>query len=384
LTDANPLRLVLLARALGVGGAERQLVGLAAQLAKRGHHVTVVTLYPENMYRDVLERGGVNLHTIEKRGRWHIASFMLRLARSLAELRPDVIYSFLPVPNVLAGLFRLAARRHGLVWSLRASELQAAQYDRLSRLALRLEAVLAHVPDLIIANSEAGRRSAIARGFPRERVAVVPNGIDTERFPPIDKDSRSAAKIALGLPYDALTIGLVGRADPMKDHEGFLRAVALAAAERNIRVVIAGTEPSPRTARLQAFAQSLGLTERIVWLGSVTDIRPIYAALDVLCVASAFGEGFPNVLGEAMASGVPCVTTDVGDAATILGDLGPVVPPNSPPALAAAILEALDRAHLDASLPTRLRARIVENYGTDRMAADTEQLLLGVRARHSP
>jgi glycosyltransferase involved in cell wall biosynthesis len=379
--EARPLRVSLLARALGVGGTERQLVELATGLMPRGHDVTITTFYPENVYRDRLERSGVRVLAMDKSSRWHVASFLGRLARSIRELQPEIIYSFLPVPNVLAALLRPVLPRHGLIWSIRASGLQANRYDTLSRIALRLEPWLARIPDLAISNSEAGQRHALKQGFPADRLAVVPNGIDVERFRPTDRDGRAAARVALGLPAEAITVGMVARLDPMKDHDGFLRAIAGVTAHKDIRAVIAGAEPGPRTDRLQTVAESLGIAARVLWVGPVADIRQVYAALDVLCVASNYGEGFPNVLGEAMACGVPCVATDVGDTVEILGGLGAIAPRGNPSALTAALLSVIDRTRQDGTLLAKLRARVVERYGLDPMVDATERLLFNVRAR---
>lgn len=383
-STARSLRLSLLARSLGVGGTERQLAELATGLARRGHDVTITTFYADNVYQESLERSGVRLRSMDKRGRWHIASFLGAIARSIGALQPEIVYSFLPVPNLLAALLKPVLPHHRLVWSIRASKLQAHRYDALSRFAFRLEPWLARVPDLVISNSKAGRRDAIDRGFPAKRLAVVPNGIDVERFRLANQAERAGARAALGLPTDAVIVGMVARPDPMKDHEGFLRAIAAAAMNKDIRAIVAGVEPGPRAMGMQAIAESLGIASRIVWAGPVADVRQVYAALDILCVASAYGEGFPNVLGEAMACGVPCVATDVGDAIEILGGLGAIAPRADPPALAAALLRMIDRAAGDAALPARLRARVVAHYGLDSMVDATERLLLAVRAGTTP
>jgi len=103
----------------------------------------------------------------------------------------------------------------------------------------------------------------------------------------------------------------------------------------------------------------------------------VYNALDLLCLSSAYGEGFPNVLGEAMACGVPCCATDVGDAALVLGDLGVAVPRREPETLAAGLAALLERLEREGeALRRACRARIVAHFSLERMVADTEALLL--------
>ena len=374
---ARPLRLVLLGRALTIGGAERQFAQLAAGLAGRGHAVTLATFYDGDAFAANLA-GRVTLLPLGKRGRWDGLPFLRRVRAEIARLRPDVIYSFLTPANLLTAALRPLLPRHKLVWGFRASDLDLAHYDPVFRVATGLERRLSGAADLIVANSEAARRDGLARGLPGRRLEVVPNGIDTAAFRPFAPSARRAARAALGLDGEAPVIGMVARLDPMKDHETFLGALQRLP-ERGIRAVIAGPPPGPARARLEALAAGLGLGEGVRWLGPVADVREVYAALDVLCLPSAFGEGFPNVLGEAMACGLPCVATDVGDCRAILDGLGPVAPPRDPDALAAALVAAC--ASRDPGLPARLRARIVERYSLARMVGRTEDLLLALRDR---
>lgn len=373
--SGRALRIVLIARALGIGGAERQLAALATGLRSRGHDLTILLFYSENLYEERLERAGVVVRHLEKQGRWDVARFGPALRRALAELRPDIVYTFLPVPNLVAAALRPFLPRHSLVWSLRASNMDPGSYDRLSRLALRLEPALSRIPDLIIANSGAGRAHALSRGFGGARIAVVPNGIDLGRFRPPEPEMRASARARLGLPDDCIAVGHLARDDPMKDHGSFLRA--LAGMDKRFHAVIAGIDPDSAPG-LRRLAESLGLEPRITWAGPVSDVLEIYAALDLVCISSTNGEGFSNVLGEAMACGIPCVATDVGDSRVILDGLGPVVAPGNATALAAGMAEAAG-GRSDPEIGRRLRQRIAERYGIDRMVETTERLLLNLR-----
>jgi glycosyltransferase involved in cell wall biosynthesis len=378
--ETERLDIAFLLRSLQGGGAERQTVLLAQGLSRRGHRVRVLTFYNEPDKGGGLRAAGVEITPLEKSGRWDVVGFLLRLARALARLRPAIVYSVLTVPNVMSACLRPLLPRHASVWGLRASNMRMENYDRLARMASALEQKLSHVPDLLIANAEAGKKAAVARGFPASKIAVIRNGIDTDLFKPAGAQEKAAARALFAIPREARVIGMVARLDPMKDHETFLRAFARAAGGRHdLLALIAG--PAPDEAEgLKARAAALGCAENVRWAGHMADVTRLYAAFDCLCLPSAYGEGFSNVLGEAMAAGMPCVATDVGDAAEILGELGILVPPGDPEALAQALLAMLARIEQGKVDAVALRQRMVERFSATRMIEETERALAKLQA----
>ncbi len=364
---------MFLISALDVGGAERQLVMLAKGLQQRGHNVTVVTFYDRGTLRDDLAEDAVPVVSLHKSGRWDIARFTWHLLRTVHRARPDVLHSYLTMPNLLAAALRPIMRPRHLVWGIRYANMDLAAYDWLSRLSYRLQRHFASRADLVIANSHAGQEMAIREGYPNNRVVHIANGIDVERFAP-KHGNASSLRPQWTNNGDGPLIGIVARLDPMKDHETFLNAAALIAKKNPaVRFVcIGGGQDSLRT-RLQAIAGELGIADRVVWADIVSDMPAAYQDLDLCVLSSAFGEGFPNVVAEAMACGVRCVVTDVGDAAAIVGETGLVVPPHQPEAMAAAIIKMLDNANT-AILPDP-RARILSNYTVGAMVARTEAAL---------
>jgi glycosyltransferase involved in cell wall biosynthesis len=180
-----------------------------------------------------------------------------------------------------------------------------------------------------------------------------------------------------------LVLGLVGRLDPIKGHEVLLRAVAPIAAEARLRVVFVGTGPDDYREDMAALATQLGIADRVVWAGPRTDMPAVYAAMDLL-VSASHGEGFSNVIAEAMACGVPCVVTDVGDSADIVGDVGWTCPPDDPAALGAAIGQAVREPATLAERGGAARARIVGTYDTQRLIERTaERLTTTLEAKQS-
>src|SRR5437763_6063744 len=301
------LRIVLLTRALDMGGAQRQLIYLARGLAGRGHDVHVLSFYGGGELQGTVDDPAVKVSDLGKLGRWDLLRFANRARSRLADLRPDVIYSFLTPANLAAAGLRRFLPAHRLVWSVRASDLDYSAYSPLIGLTMAVERRLSNVPDLIVANYEAGRRDAVARGVPAAKLCVIPNGIDTAALTVATPEARARARASLALASDEIAIGMIARLDPMKDHPTFLRALAELAAKRHVRAVLAGPPDGSDRKCLDTLAAELGIANRLLWLGSVVEVETLYPALDVVCLSSAYGEGLPNVLGEAMACGIPCV-----------------------------------------------------------------------------
>lgn len=376
-SPVHPIRksILFLARSLDRGGAERQLVVLAKGLACRGYAVAVAVFFGGGAYEAELAKAGVRIIRLEKKGRWDVLPFLLRLVRVLRKERPVVLHSYLGVPNILAVALKPFLPGTRIVWGVRASNMDLSRYDWLSRLAYVLERRLARFADRIIANSHAGRHHAVANDFPEEKIVVIPNGIDTDYFQP-DPDGRRRIRAEWGLDEHEMLVGLVGRLDPMKDHPVFLEAASqIARVRQEVRFVCVGGGPADYAAALKQQAASLGLTSRLIWAGARDDMSAVYSALDISS-SSSFGEGFSNTIAEAMACGVPCVVTDVGDSAHIVGDSGSVVPPRNHHVLAAAIQYWIDLpAEERLAQGAACRARVVSEFGIDRLILRTEQTL---------
>lgn len=362
------MRICFLIRSLGIGGAERQLSLLATGLHHRGHDVTVCVTYAGGAMAAELEARGVPVVALQKRSRWDLTGVVASLRRMVRERAPDVLHGYMPTSNLLT-LLAAGAGGPAVVWGVRASHLDWGAYDWMARASFEATRRFASRADLVIANSEAGRRFHVAQGYPAERTIVVPNGVDTARHCR-DEPGRVRQRAAWGVPDGAPLVGLVGRLDPMKDHATFLRACArVAAARPDARFVCVGDGPAPFSAALRALAGDLGIAAQTIWVEPRTEVTAMYSALDVHVSASCFGEGFSNAIAEAMACEVPSVTTDVGDAATVVGPTGRVVPPREPALLADAVL-ALLATDLPA-LGRDARARVVREFGVDQLVSRT-------------
>ncbi len=373
------MKTFFLLRQLGHGGAERQAIELIKGFHRLGHEVGVMTFYDHGIMDDELRDAGVRLISIGKRGRWDLLGFLFRLACVLRKEQPDFFHGYLPIPNILSCLYKPFMPNAQIVWGVRASRLDFRHYDWLTWIAYRIEAFMSGQADLIIANSHAGRDFAISKGFPKKRITVIPNGIDTEKFRPDPKAGRDF-KLEVGVPDKMKVVGMVGRLDPMKGHETFLKAAAQFLENRgDLRFVCVGNGPESMKKDLVVLADSLGLASNLIWVEARNDMKAVYNSFDVFCSSSLFGEGFPNVVGEAMACGVPCVVTDVGDSGEVVGELGMVVAPDDPAGLAGGLQKMLVRVEYDKeNISRHVRQRITDCFDVSRLIEETSRVLSGI------
>jgi glycosyltransferase involved in cell wall biosynthesis len=359
------VKVLFFIRSMVVGGSQRQVAMLARALVERGHEAAVVVFYTGGEIDVAREPTSPRVISLGKSARWDAIAPLARLRRLLRTERPDVVYAFHPPQAVLAAL--LLPKKTRLVFGVRAAAMEVERYDSLSALAYALEVWLSKRADLIIANGHTVRADAAKRGMPASRIAVIPNGIDTQVMRP-DVIAGGLQRRAWGIPDHAFVIGCVARFDPMKDHPTFLAAAARFAREQpGTRFVCVGDGAAPYRDVLKAQAHALGLDDALIWAGEMDSLRNVYNAFDVATLSSAFGEGSPNVVGEAMACGVPVVATDVGDVRLIVGDLGEVVPPRNPQALAAGWARMRQRLTQKSLIRESIRQSIVTNYSLETM-----------------
>jgi glycosyltransferase involved in cell wall biosynthesis len=363
------LRILFLIRALSIGGAERQLALVADGLAAKGHTVTVATFYNE---------AGITLHqathvVLHKQSRWDVWGFLKSLLTLIRQEKPDVLHGYLTVSNILVCLLKLFSPRLRVVMGLRASNMHWRTYGVLPAFLAWLEAKTSHLAHGIIANSQAGLAYARQKGFKGSRLVCIENGIDTQLFRP-NLTTREAFRASHGFGMQHQLIALVGRLDPMKGHRIFLEACSLLKHTiPGARFIIMGSGDTTYKKELEVLAAQLALTDVLYFLPSQNPVP--YSAFDVLCSPSLFGEGFPNVVAEAMSSGVPCVVTPVGDSPRIVGSCGLVVPVHDPHALADGITQILNHY---SNYADGCRPFIEANFSVEALIHKTEAFLKGL------
>lgn len=369
------MKIIFLIRSLERGGAERQLVYLSKKLFEKGFEVKVVTFYKNGFYEDELLQSGITVKSLDKKGRWDLFGFIWRLIKYIKSEMPNILHGYLGTANILCVFIKPFISQTKIVWGVRASNMDMTKYDYLTGVSYWLECILSRYADTIIANSYAGMEHAISKGFPEKSITVIPNGIDTEKFYP---DRSLGCKLRKEWNAECtIIIGQVARLDPMKDHTTFLKACNLLLQKRkDIRFVCVGGGSKKYEEELMLFSMKLGLENHLIWAGQKETMCEVYNAIDIMTLSSSYGEGFPNVIGEAMACCVPCVVTDVGDSARVVGNTGLVVKPGRPEDLVKAWEDMLSRELTNEGI--RARQWIAEEFSLKKLIQKTEELLIGI------
>lgn len=345
---------------LGVGGAEKLLSDLVIADSKAGRDASIVSLIPGGAQHDKLRAAGVAVRDLGMRRDRLNPLALIRLAALIREREPDVIQTWMYHADLLGLLALLLSgrrRRCRLYWGIRCSNMDLARYGPRLRLVVRLCAWLSRLPDGVIANSRAGRDWHLRLGYRPRQLAVIENGVEVggDRG---DPRRRETVRAELGIDAAAFVIGAVARVDAMKDYPCLLAALERLDGATCVAVG-RGTEALPAVPGL-------------IRLGERRDVPRLLAAFDVLVSASAFGEGFSNAIAEAMAAGLPVVTTDVGDARRIVGDCGIVVPAGDPEALAAAVRTLQQDPARRTRMGERARRRVAAEFPLSRTIAAFE------------
>jgi glycosyltransferase involved in cell wall biosynthesis len=361
---------------LGIGGAEWMLYRVLAEGDPARFAPTVMSLMTPGALAPRIARLDVPIATLGMREGLPLSLPVLRLRRLARALQPDLVQGWMYHGNLAAtAAWWCLEQRRPLVWTVHHSAADITNEKLSTRLSVRLSARLSPLTAAIAYCSSESARQHHALGFDPERTVVIPNGFDCAATRP-DPAARPRLCAELGIDPARTLIGMLTRAHPMKDHGNLIRAVALLLADgARVHLILAGRgvdDPGGTIARAVAAA---GIGRDTSLLGEREDISPVTAGLDILASSSAWGEAFPLIVGDAMASGVPCVVTDVGDCAWIVGDTGLVVPPRDSAAMAAA-LARLVALGPEARRPRgrAARARIEDKFSLASVARQYEAL----------
>lgn len=372
------IKIAFLIRDLNYGGAQRQLITLVKGLPADLFDTTLLYFYPDSpLVQDLESHPHIKTICLHKTGRWDTLNFSRKLFGCLRKLQPDVLHAYLGESNLIGLFLKPFFPKTKVILSIRGSQENLQEtYGQISLRMFQLECWLSPLADLTIANSNAGKNYHVKCGFNSDKITVVPNGIDVSKFVS-NSLKRNDLRAEWKIKEEEFLVGLVGRLSPMKDHPNFLKAAALVLQERDdIKFVCVGTGSEDYRDKLIELSVATGLSQKIIWAGARSDMLAVHNALDLLVLPSVNGEGFPNVIGEAMACGTPCIATDVGDSAWVMGDLGIVVPPQNPKALAAAICTAINKLEKYEFNPDLLRKRIVDNFSVESLVNNTSSAIL--------
>ena len=369
------ISVLCLITALTGGGAEMMLYRLMSRLDRTKFNPQVVSMIDLGPVSEKIRALGIQVRSLGMGQGIPNPLAVFRLAQWLQCDRPDVVQTWMYHADLLGGL---AARLVGgipISWGIHHSDLSVEGNRRLTLLTVKACAPISRwLPTKIVCCSEASREVHAAAGYATEKMIVIPNGIDPQLFRP-NPDARATVRRSLGIPSDAPVIGMVGRFHPQKDHYNFIQtAQQLYQSQPEARFLLCGEAVTWENAELVKWIEDAGIRERCLLLGKRDDIPDLTAAFDIATLSS-MGEGFPNVVVEAMACGVPCVVTDVGDSARIVADTGAVVPRRDPRALANA-WHAMLKMHRTtrAQLGLAARQRVIDQYSLPQIVSRYESL----------
>ena len=350
------------------GGAQAVLYRLCTHDKQNRH--TVISLMDSGKYGALLEASGIAVHCLDMpRGRMTLTG-LWRLWRLLRSERPGVVQTWMYHADFIGGTLARLARVPIICWGIHHSNLEPGKTTRSTILIARVCAWLSHwIPTAIVSCSAKAASVHQALGYAREKFTIIPNGYNIVEFAPNSK-ARAQLRHEWGINEQTILLGMVARYDPQKDHANLVNALRLIKHKKvSFQCILVGAEMDANNHELCRLIESQGVRSNVLLLGQRNDIPDVMNALDIH-VLSSVGEAFPNVLAEAMACMTPCVTTDVGDAAVIVGDTGWIAPPSNSELLASAISEAIaemQNAEQWAVRRSMCRDRVVLNFSLERM-----------------
>lgn len=360
---------------LGGGGAEHMLQKLVAGSDRTRFRHVVASIAGGGVMVDQLRAVDVEPLVLSLRPGAQALRDWMRLRHWLKEQRPDVVQTWMYHSDLIGGLAARSLGLRNIAWNIRTTEPSKATLARSTAAVVSINAALSRaIPRRIVTCARAAVASHAGYGYDATRFEVIPNGFDTTRFQP-DPYARRRLREELGIAADRCVVGLVGRWAVRKDIPTFIDAARRVADLSQVDFLLCGEGLSPRNAELAELVAHVGVpATRWHLLGERSDIADVLNACDVFTLSSR-SEGFPNAAGEAMSCGLPCVVTDVGDSAWLVGDAGLTVPPEAPAALASAWRRLLQEpTEALSARGRRARHRIEQDFSIERAVEHYERM----------
>lgn len=360
---------------LEIGGAEMMLYQLIKHSNRKDFNHSVVSLSNQGSIGDLIEELNVTIKALELTPSLSAFSGIPKLVNIIQREKPDIIHTWMYHANFLGGIAASLSKRLPIIWSIHHTDLDAKRDPLSTRIIVKTTALASFlIPATIVCSSQAATEFHRRIGYSKARLIVIRNGFDANRFLP-DAAAGATLRSELGLDTKVLLIGMAARYHPQKDHKTFIEAANLFHARNpNAHFALCGEGIEWQNSQLSDRIGHYELTHRFHLLGNRQDMPRIYPAWDIANLAS-HGESFPLTIGEAMACGVPCVATDVGDLSIMIGDTGIIIPPENPKALAEGWSKLISLSPADRKLMGKAaRERIQEMFSIERMVQDYETL----------
>jgi glycosyltransferase involved in cell wall biosynthesis len=369
---------------LEVGGAEYMLLRLikVARQQYEDEHV-VVSLTTKGKIGEDLTSLGIEVYALNMRGVRQFFSAFMELRKLTRQLAPDLIQTWLYHSDFLAGFAARSCGFKKIIWGIHSTEVPFSSYPQTAILRIFCALFSYCIPAAIWCVAEKSAKKHKSIGFDKRKFKVIPNGFDTSYWQ-FREHASLDLRHRLEIPLDALLIGSVGRYNPDKDHETLFAAFAKVRQFRpDARLVLVGKGLDDSNDELVQKLKKAAVFPYVCLLGQQSDLPEIISAFDIFCLHSKT-EAFPLVLGEAMALGVLCVATDVGDAAFLLDDMNQIVPPQSPDLLAEALIKSsLLPADVKAQKIATAKSRIGYMFSLDAMLNRVRSMYLDVLRKNN-
>ena len=357
------MRLVYIVTGLSTGGAELMLLKIIQRLdSKYTAHVISLTTLGE--VGPSIQALGIPVEAIGMHPGMPNPFAFIRLVRRLRALKPDIVQTWMYHADLLGGLAARLAGIEAIGWGIRNSTLDVDTTKYSTRAVVNACTRTSHwLPKLILSCSEVARKVHVDLGYSADKMVVIPNGFDVELFHP-NSLVCTEVRDEVGISSKTLLVGHIGRYHAQKDHKGFIAAAGMVHRRLpKVHFLLAGGGVDETNDQIVRALVEAGVRDVTHLLGLRSDMPRLMSALDVLVSSSAYGEGFPNVIGEAMACGTPCAVTDVGDSAYVIGDTGRLVQAGDVDGLAASIASLLLLSpDVRRELGKRARERVMEFF----------------------
>ncbi|MEY4519851.1 MAG: hypothetical protein RLZZ499_2451 [Cyanobacteriota bacterium] len=370
------IKILFIITGLASGGAEVMLLSLLSSINRDRFEPTVISLLDKGIYGEKIEQLEIPVYCVKMLAGKPTINSARRMTELIKQVKPDLIQGWMYHANLAAQFFNFFVNRQTpVLWSIHHSLHAISSEKPLTQGIIRFGSWSSKYVDQVAFVSEKSQAQHQQIGYFKANSCVIPNGFDTSKFKP-SAEIRQKFRQELNIADHAFLIGSVARYHAMKDHANFLRAAHLLLAEYpETKFVMVGTNVDDQNQALTSLIDTLGIGDSVYLLGQRSDIPQITPALDILTSSSAYGEAFPLVIGEAMSCEVPCVVTDIGDSAWIVGDTGKVVPPKNPTALAQAWQDVMTvDTHVKANLGKLARQRIINKFSLISIVEQYENL----------
>ena len=365
------IKIAFVLRSLETGGAERQVIELASGLNKKNFESVIICFYNRGNLRKVAIEKKINIIFLEKNSRYDLYPFLKKFHKTIKEIKPDIVHSFLDSPNIITSLYKYFFPKYILLWGIRSSNMDLRYYPLNRRLSVYLEKFLHRIPEEIVFNSFLGMSVNTGKRFKKNKYSVIHNGIDTEYF----RKSlffRNETRKIWGLKNSDFVIGIVARDDPKKDFNTFIEAAKIAH-KTNKQIYFAIITNRKET--IPSLIKDYNLNKSFIIKTKQIETNKIYPAFDINTLTSSFGEGFPNVVAEGMSCGIPTVASNCGDSSLILGDNNYIFSPKNSDQLAKKWLRIVNlNAEKRIEIGEIHRKRIIDNFSKQIMIDNSENL----------